>query len=131
MAVAVRRHRFTVDQYRMIQAGILTKEPQPDVTVLRPRADFYRAVHPQPGDVLLVIEVADTTVEPDRRWKVPLSARAGLREAWLVDLNAERLEIYGEAGPAGDPRPRVLSRGEAGAPGAFPDLTIHVADLLG
>jgi Uma2 family endonuclease len=187
MAVAVKHHRFTVDQYhRMIEAGILTKddrveliegeivevapigtrhastvdritrllvtrlgdraivrvqgpillpievsEPQPDVAVLRPRADFYRAAHPQPDDVLLVIEVADTTVEPDRRWKLPLYARAGLREAWLADVNAERLELYDEPGPAGYRRPRVLARGEAIAARAFPDLTLDVADLLG
>lgn len=106
-------------------------EPQPDVAVLRPRADFYRAVHPQPADVLLVIEVADTTVEPDRRWKLPLYARAGLREAWLVDVNAERLEIYATPGLARYPRPRLLVRSEALSPDAFPDLTIHVADLLG
>jgi Uma2 family endonuclease len=187
MAVAVKHHRFTIDQYhRMIKAGILTKddrveliegaivemapigtrhastvdrinrllvtrlgdraivrvqgpillptevsEPQPDVVVLRPRADFYRSAHPQPGDVLLVIEVADTTVEPDRRWKFPLYARAGLREAWLVDVNAERLELHGELGPAGYRRRRVLARDEAIAPVAFPGLTIEVAELLG
>ncbi|MDQ3917533.1 MAG: Uma2 family endonuclease, partial [Acidobacteriota bacterium] len=55
-------------------------EPQPDVALLRWREDFYRHAHPTPADVLLVVEVADTTVESDRQVKIPLYARAGIPE---------------------------------------------------
>src|SRR5712691_7513791 len=69
-------------------------EPQPDLTVLRFRDDFYRTSHPQPEDVLLLIEVADTTIRYDREIKIPLYARAGIPEVWLIDLQQERVEIY-------------------------------------
>ncbi len=61
-------------------------EPQPDLAVLRRKADFYRSAHPGPADILLIIEVADTTLRYDRDVKLPLYARAGIPEAWLVDL---------------------------------------------
>lgn len=69
-------------------------EPEPDVTVLRPRDDFYAAGHPAPEDVLLLIEVSDTSLEYDRDVKIPLYARAGVPEVWIVDLRGERLLIY-------------------------------------
>jgi Uma2 family endonuclease len=61
-------------------------EPQPDLAVLRRRADFYLDAHPQPGDVHLVIEVADTSADFDRTVKIPLYGRMGIPEAWLVDI---------------------------------------------
>src|ERR1043165_4040767 len=71
-------------------------EPQPDVALLRLRDDFYRHAHPKLVDVLLVIEVADTTVDYDRLVKVPLYAKAGIREVWLVNLPEEKIELYAE-----------------------------------
>jgi Uma2 family endonuclease len=71
-------------------------EPQPDVALLRWRDDFYRHAHPTPADVLLVIEVADTTLESDRRYKLPLYAKAGIPEAWLVNLPEEKLELHAQ-----------------------------------
>ena len=63
-------------------------ELQPDIALLRPRPDFYRAAHPRAADVLLLIEVADTTLRLDRRVKIPLYGRAGVLEAWLLDLTS-------------------------------------------
>ena len=74
-------------------------EPQPDISILKRRDDFYRHAHPRPEDVLLVIEVSDTTLEYDLKVKVPLYARAGIPEAWVVNLPEERIEVYGD--PAG------------------------------
>lgn len=71
-------------------------EPQPDVMVLRPRGDMYTGSHPSPADVLLVIEVADTSLEFDRSVKVPLYARHGIAEVWLVDLQNQLLTIHRE-----------------------------------
>ena len=71
-------------------------EPQPDLVLLRPREDFYASGHPGPGDVLLVIEVAESSAEYDREVKVPLYARYGIVEVWLVDLERNRVEVYRE-----------------------------------
>jgi Uma2 family endonuclease len=69
-------------------------EPQPDVSLLKARADFYKSRHPRPADTLLVIEVADTSLRFDRERKIPLYAQHGIPEAWLVDLQAKRLVRY-------------------------------------
>src|SRR5436309_1828637 len=63
-------------------------EPLPDFQLLRPRADFYRR-HPEPPDVLLVVEVSDTTLAYDQRVKIPLYARSGVPEVWIVDIRAD------------------------------------------
>ena len=62
-------------------------EPEPDLVLLRPRADFYASRHAAPGDILLVLEVADTSLEYDRDVKAPVYAAAGIPEYWLADLN--------------------------------------------
>lgn len=105
-------------------------EPQPDVVLLRPRPDDYAGGHPGPDDVLLVVEVGDTTAAWDRGRKLPLYAAAGVREVWLVDLPAERVEVcrrpegpaYGEV--------RVAVPAEHIAPQAFPEVSLPVRDLL-
>lgn len=61
-------------------------EPQPDVRVLKRRADFYRTGHPTPADVFLLIQVSDSTAESDEQVKVPLYAESGIPEVWIVDL---------------------------------------------
>lgn len=87
-------------------------EPQPDVAVLAPRGDFYAAAHPGPADVLVVVEVADSTLGWDRGVKVPLYARAGMAEAWVVDLAAEAVEVSRSPGPDGYAEMRRAGRGE-------------------
>jgi Uma2 family endonuclease len=69
-------------------------EPQPDISLLKLRADFYKSRRPRPADALLVVEVADTSLRYDRNRKVPLYARHGIPEVWLVDLKAHRLVRY-------------------------------------
>src|SRR5215213_9412762 len=69
-------------------------EPQPDIAVLKRRDDFYRHAHPRPEDVLVVIEVSDSTLDLDRTVKLPLYAAAGIPEAWVVNLPEERIEVY-------------------------------------
>jgi Uma2 family endonuclease len=106
-------------------------ELQPDVMLLRPRDDFYTMRHPEADDVLLLIEVADTTLRLDRRVKMPLYARVGVREVWLLDLTTQQLEVCRE--PLGDRygSVRILGRGQRVSPDAFPDLSVDVADLIG
>ena len=106
-------------------------EPQPDVALLRPRPDFYASGHPTPADVLLIIEVADTSVEADRQVKLPLYARGGIPEAWLVDLQLDVITIYRDPTPDGYRTSWTVGRGEWIAPLAFPKCTIAVTDILG
>jgi Uma2 family endonuclease len=69
-------------------------EPQPDLALLRRREDFYREHHPRPDDVLLIVEVAAASLRFDRKTKLPLYARHGIPEVWLVDLDGRRLTRY-------------------------------------
>lgn len=106
-------------------------EPQPDLALLRRRADFYASGHPAPPDVSLLVEVADASAELDRRVKIPLYARSGIPEAWLIDLQQETLTVYCDPTPDGYRTAQVLHRGDSIAPSAFPDRALAVADLLG
>ncbi|BAQ66303.1 Uma2 family endonuclease [Geminocystis sp. NIES-3709] len=69
-------------------------EPQPDLVLLKPREDFYAFNHPNPDDIFLLIEVADTSIDYDRNIKLPLYAESKIQEVWLIDLNQNFLEIY-------------------------------------
>lgn len=105
-------------------------EPQPDLALLRPRADFYATAHPGPKDVWLVVEVAETSADSDRAVKIPLYARAGIAVVWLVDLPNHRVEVYTEPTPGGYRTVQSVSRGQALALEAFPELTLPVDPLL-
>jgi Uma2 family endonuclease len=107
-----------------------TSELQPDIALLRPREDFYRNAHPGPADVLLIIEVADTSIEADRRVKVPLYAKAGIAEVWLLDLTSNRVVVYRRPTPEGYEDERVLAPADSLAPQALPDLLLTAAQLL-
>lgn len=76
-------------------------EPEPDIALLRPQDDFYKAAHPQAKDVLLILEVADTSLRYDREIKIPLYARSAIPEFWLVDLENHRLLIHHSPGKRG------------------------------
>ncbi|HLZ73189.1 MAG TPA: Uma2 family endonuclease [Dehalococcoidia bacterium] len=106
-------------------------EPQPDVAILRPREDFYESGLPGPADVLLLIEIADTSLEYDRDVKLPLYAAAGSIEVWIEDLNGERMLVYREPKDGQYTRMQVIERGGTLAPLAFPELTLALDDLLG
>lgn len=69
-------------------------EPQPDVAILQPREDFYAAGHPRPDDVLVAIEVADSSLEYDRTEKLPRYAVAGIAEVWIIDVGKQTVEQY-------------------------------------
>ena len=106
-------------------------EPEPDLTLLRRRTDFYAESDETPEDILLVIEVADTSESYDRRTKAPLYARNGVPELWIVDLNRTRITRYLDPTPSGYSTTRFYRRGESLSPLAFPNLTISVDDILG
>ena len=103
--------------------------PQPDLMVLRWRDDRYPEL-PRPEDVLLVIEVSDTTAGFDRRHKVPLYAAAGIPEMWMFDINSQWVEVYDQPLAGGYARMRVVGIDGVLTPGLLPDVAIPVAEVM-
>jgi Uma2 family endonuclease len=106
-------------------------EVQPDVALLRRRDDFFATQHPGPKDVLLVVEVSETSVAPDRSIKVPLYASRGVREVWLVDLKAASIEVFRQPALRQYRHCSRVGRGERLAPSAFPRSALSVSEMLG
>ena len=104
--------------------------PQPDLALLKRRADGYPQ-HPRPRDILLVIEVADTTLAYDRDVKIPRYATAGIPEAWLVDLVADAITVYREPQPDGYRDVASVTRGETLRPLLLPGIIIAADDIVG
>ena len=105
-------------------------EPEPDVALLRLREDEYLDSHPGPADVLVVMEVSDSTLDFDREVKSKRYAAAGIPEMWVLNLPGDCLDRLDQPGPAGYARHTVFRRGEKISPAALPDLEFAVADLL-
>jgi Uma2 family endonuclease len=105
--------------------------PQPDLALLRPRADYYATQTPTAADCLLVIEVADTSADFDRQVKMPRYARGGLAELWLIDLERDVVVVCRE--PAGDAyqHVQVFHRGETIMPAATAGSGVPVEGILG
>ena len=106
-------------------------EPEPDVTLLRRRPDFYATAHPGPSDVLLVVEVAQSSIAYDRVTKAALYARLGVVEYWLVDLNTDAITRYLEPGDGIYRRVAVVPPGEPFAPELLPGCVVTTRDILG
>ncbi len=106
-------------------------EPEPDLAVLRPREDFYDERHPTPEDVLLLIEVSRSSLEYDHKVKLPLYARHGIPEFWVVNLPDAVVEVYRDPKGGAYSDRQDFRRGESMAPFAFPDLRLKVEEILG
>lgn len=106
-------------------------EPQPDLAIVRFRADFYQDGHPGVPDIFLVIEVADTSLTYDRTNKLPRYAAAGIPEVWLADLERERVLVH--RAPRGDRYTDVqtVARGGTLTLLACPDLILTLDDVFG
>ena len=105
-------------------------EPQPDLILLEPAPDDYVSHHPIPDDVILLIEVADSSLEFDRAKKLPIYARVGVIEFWIVNLRESTVEVYSEPHFTGYEKKTVLKAGDKASPLAFPREEIDVAELL-
>ena len=106
-------------------------EPQPDLALLKPRKDFYSKSHPTPDDVLVVIEVSDTSLAYDRNVKLPLYARAGIPESWLIVLAKEVIEIHSQPKNGKYQKTQRLKRGKTLVSPTIPSFSCKVEDLLG
>lgn len=106
-------------------------EPQPDVAVLRAGERYEAGELPEPEDILLLIEVAGTSLAYDREVKLPLYARFGIREVWIIDLEAGIIERHTEPASEGYRLVRRAGRGETFASEVLPEVAIPVGAVLG
>ncbi len=106
-------------------------EPQPDLALLRPRPDYYANALPQPADVLLLIEVAETTAGFDRAVKLPLYASQGIAEVWLIDVQERVVEVYRGAAPGRYRESYTFGGAETITPQSLPDVGLRVDEILG
>jgi Uma2 family endonuclease len=105
-------------------------EPQPDVSVLRARADDYETAHPGPEDVLLIIEVVDSSEAYDRGVKLRLYSRAGIPEVWLVVLSERTVEVFRRPGPSGYEESNAHRPGDEIAARSVPELGLPVSAVF-
>ena len=105
-------------------------EPEPDISLLRPRDDFYAKGHPLPNDVLLIIEIADSSLEYDLKVKAPLYAASGIVEYWVADLIHDCVVVHTNIIDREYAPVHEFRRGEAISPQLLPGCSINVADLL-
>jgi Uma2 family endonuclease len=106
-------------------------EPQPDITVLKFRDDYYAERHPTPEDTHLLIEVADTTLAYDRGVKLPMYAANGVPEVWIVNLDDAVVEVYRHPGPNGYGETQLARRGDSLPLSSVGETLIKVDDVLG
>lgn len=104
-------------------------EPQPDLSILRPRTDRYREAVPATADVLLLIEVSDTTLPFDRGVKLPLYAESGIPEVWIADLSRRGFLVHRQPEGRAYREVAVVKEGML-SPLALPDVLIDVRDVL-
>ena len=104
-------------------------EPEPDLAIVR--RDAPRNRHPGPAETLLVIEVADTSLQKERGQKLRIYARAGIFEYWIVDLSGGRIEVYRDPVRSRYRSVSMFRSGDVVSPIFAPDLTVDVSTVLG
>ena len=106
-------------------------EPQPDIVVFRWRDDYYERDDPLPEDVLLIVEVADSSLRYDRMRKSALYSRFDLGEYWIVNVDDRELEVYRSPDASGYAEHAVYGAGASVTLSAVPDVTLAVDEILG
>lgn len=106
-------------------------ELQPDVALLKYRSDFYAEKHPTSKDVLLLIEVSDSSLEYDKETKIPLYAGAAIQEAWLVNLMENCVEVYSFPSGTGYEVVTKFFHKQIVSPKCFPDMSLAVDQVVG
>lgn len=106
-------------------------QPQPDIALVQPRDDFYAGAHPEPEDVLLLIEVSESSLAYDRDVKLPLYGQAGIVEVWLVALLPQVVEVYRIPGEQGYREKRTFGRGQTVSPTHLASVALSVDQILG
>ena len=105
-------------------------EPEPDIAIVRLRSDDYINSHPAPTDIILVIEVADSTIKFDRETKAPLYAAAGISEYWIVNLIDNRLEIYRQPEGSIYASIQIVTPPQSISLPQFPEIVVQINDFF-
>jgi len=105
-------------------------EPQPDLAILKPREDFYEESLPTPADILLIIEVADSSLEYDQAIKAPLYATAGIPEMWLFDVNNKTIASFSQHSALGYKQLQRYDQGDQLTMQMFPDVVFNWQELF-
>ena len=105
-------------------------EPEPDIVIARLRSDDYVNSHPSPEDIVLVIEVADSSIKFDRETKAPIYAAAGINEYWIVNLIDDRLEIYRQPEGSVYTSIQIVTPPRSIALPQFPDVVVEIGDFF-
>lgn len=105
-------------------------EPQPDIAILKPREDAYKSGHPQSGDVLLIVEVSETTLIYDRETKIPLYATAEIPEVWLINLKRKIVEIFTRPEKGNYRDIAVIQTGEIVQSKTIPKLILEASKIF-
>lgn len=105
-------------------------EPEPDIAVVRIEPRKYVDHHPAPDEVYLLIEVADTTLETDRKQKAPLYAKAGIIEYWILDVNQRQVYLFREPSLAGYNQQLILEEDVSISLVAFPEITVEFSQMF-
>ncbi|GIV98280.1 MAG: hypothetical protein KatS3mg057_2937 [Herpetosiphonaceae bacterium] len=106
-------------------------EPEPDIALLRSRADYYAHQLASPTDILLIIEVADTSLDYDRQVKIPLYAQAGIPEVWIVDLDHDCVIQFADLTGRTYGIVREVGHGQTVTAHSIKDITLPIEQILG
>jgi Uma2 family endonuclease len=106
-------------------------EPQPDIVVLKPRADYYASKSHTPEDTFLVLEVSDSTLRYDTKVKLPIYAHTGVSEVWIENLQEDLLLVCRDPAGKNYSTQLTLRRGDSISPLAFPNVVLKIEELLG
>ena len=106
-------------------------EPKPDLTIVRGKILDFTDRHPGPSDIVLVVEVADSTLKYDCEVKDKLYAKAAIEDYWVVDVKSQQLHTFRNPTLAGYASHLILAQAASIAPLAFPDRNLALTDILG
>jgi Uma2 family endonuclease len=106
-------------------------EPQPDLAILQYRPDYYGSSHPLPDDIVLLIEVSDTSLEYDRESKLPRYAESGIQEVWIVDVEHRQIEQYYHPANGAYRTKQTWLHGQTITSHSLAVISLHVDDVVG
>jgi Uma2 family endonuclease len=105
-------------------------EPEPDIAVVQIDPRLYQDIHPAPANIFLLIEIADTTLETDRKRKAPAYAKAGIADYWILDVNTRQVYVFREPGEENYRQETVFNEDDVLSMLAFPDIEVQISQLF-
>lgn len=105
-------------------------EPEPDIAVVQIDRRLYQDFHTAPDNIFLLIEIADTTLETDRKRKAPAYANAGITDYWILDVNTLQVYVFREPGEANYLQETVFNEDDVLSMLAFPEIEVQISQLF-